>query len=122
MQIMIDKKDLSRVAIIINDGWQIETLQDALDLMATVKYEGEAYKAVLFQDQFPPEFFDLRTGFAGEILQKFTNYQFQIAIVGDFSQYESKSLKDFIYESNQGHQVYFAPDLITALAAMHKLP
>lgn len=32
-----------------------------------------------------------------EVLQKFINYQTKIAIIGDFSGYTSKSLKDFIY-------------------------
>jgi hypothetical protein len=30
-----------------------------------------------------------------------------LAIVGDFSKYASKSLKDFIYESNKGKQINF---------------
>ncbi len=44
------------------------------------------------------DFFDLSTRLAGEILQKFINYHVKIAIIGDFSIYTSKSLKDFIYE------------------------
>ncbi|WP_083996437.1 DUF4180 domain-containing protein [Desulfosporosinus acididurans] len=56
------------------------------------------------------DFFDLKTKLAGEILQKFVNYHVRIAIVGDFSGYKSKSLKDFIYESNNGKDVFF--DLI----------
>ena len=38
---------------------------------------------------------------AGEILQKFSNYRVRLAIVGDFTPYSSKSIKDFIYESNK---------------------
>lgn len=34
----------------------------------------------------------------------------KIAIVGDFSVYKSKSLKDFIYESNKGNNIFFLPD------------
>ncbi len=56
------------------------------------------------------EFFDLKTRLAGEILQKFINYQFKIAIVGDFSVYTSKSLVDFIYECNQGKDIFFFGD------------
>jgi len=33
----------------------------------------------------------------------------KIAFVGDFSVYESKSLRDFIYESNKGGDVFFLP-------------
>jgi hypothetical protein len=46
-------------------------------------------------------FFDLKTGIAGDILQKFSNYGMRMAITGDFCNVKSKSLHDFIYESNK---------------------
>ena len=52
-------------------------------------------------------FFRLSTGLAGEVLQKFINYRMKLAIVGDFSGYTSKPLKDFIYESNSGRDIFF---------------
>lgn len=122
MNILIDQNGESKVAIIINDEtYRMKNVQDALDLMSTVNYEAGAHKAVLFKDQMPPDFFNLKSGIAGEILQKYTNYQFQIAIVGDYSKYKSKSLQDFIRESNKGNQVFFVPDLVHALEALHKL-
>ena len=48
-----------------------------------------------------------RTGLAGEILQKFTNYQIKAAVYGDYSRYTSKPLRDFIFESNRGGQFFF---------------
>ncbi len=42
----------------------------------------------------------------GEILQKFVTYKAKLAIAGDFSVYTSKSLKDFIYESNNGNHIF----------------
>ena len=56
------------------------------------------------------DFFNLRTRLAGEVLQKFINYQIKVAIVGDFTIYSSKSLKDFIYESNKGSNIFFLPN------------
>lgn len=61
------------------------------------------------------EFFDLRTKVVGEVLQKFINYRKRIAIIGDFSKYTSKSLRDFIYESNKGKDVFFLPDEVQAI-------
>lgn len=40
-------------------------------------------------------------------MQKFINYGFKIAIYGDYSKYTSKPLKDFIYESNSGKNIFF---------------
>ncbi len=63
-----------------------------------------------------PEFFQLSTGLAGEILQKFTNYHAILAIVGDFSQEQSKPLRDFIYESNKGSHIFFVETEDEAIA------
>ena len=49
----------------------------------------------------------MKTRLAGEILQKFINYRMKLAIVGDFSMYSSKSLQEFIYESNKGKAIFF---------------
>jgi hypothetical protein len=56
-----------------------------------------------------PEFFDLRTGAAGELLQKLTNYNLRLAVVGDLSQRiaESHSLRGLVLESNRGQRVWF---------------
>ena len=51
--------------------------------------------------------FVLSSGLAGEILQKYINYGGKIAIYGGFSHYTSKPLKDFIFESNKGKDVFF---------------
>lgn len=75
--------------------------------MALILYEYGCNKAVIRKSNLPGEFFDLKTRFAGEMLQKFTNYHFKVAIVGDFEGITSKSLKDFIYESNKGRQILF---------------
>lgn len=40
-------------------------------------------------------------------MQKYINYGGRIAIYGDYSHYTSKPLKDFIYESNKGKDVFF---------------
>lgn len=57
----------------------------------------------------------LRIGIAGEILQKFINYKTKVAIIGDFSRYQSKPLRDFFYESKKGNDVFLLPTLDEAL-------
>jgi hypothetical protein len=53
------------------------------------------------------DFFNLSTGIAGEILQKFSTYDMRMAIIGDFDNIKSKSLNDFIYESNKIKRIIF---------------
>ena len=94
------------MAELIAEGVAIKEVQDALDIMANAAYAG-ATKLILHEENITPDFFDLKTKIAGEILQKFSNYHMPLAIVGDFSKYTSKSLRDFIYESNMGGAVNF---------------
>lgn len=45
----------------------------------------------------------------------------KIAIVGNFEVYNSKSLKDFIFESNKGSQVFFMPEEKVAIDRLHSV-
>lgn len=67
------------------------------------------------RDHIHDSFFDLKTGFAGEVLQKVSNYRKRLILLGDFSRVESRSLRDFIYECNRGGQVLFVTSLEQAL-------
>lgn len=109
MNITIINQNNIEIAVIHHEGILIEDVQSALDLIATVRYETGCDHMVLSKDAVSKEFFDLSTKLAGDVLQKFVNYQMKIAFVGDFSVYSSKSLKDFITESNKGNAIFFLP-------------
>jgi hypothetical protein len=109
----------STVAEVISDEKILKTAADGLDLMGNLYYQGFG-KVILHAENISAEFFDLRTGLAGEVLQKFATYRIRLAIVGDFSGYSSKSLRDFIYESNQGRQVNFVPKVSEAIAVLSR--
>lgn len=99
----------------INDiSFRISTPDDFLDLIENLGSQ-DCGMLILCEENFHPDFFDLKTRLAGEILQKCSNYHFRLAIVGDFSKYNSKSLRDFIYESNKGKLVAFTNNLDSAL-------
>lgn len=76
----------------------------------TIKYETNCNKIALNKEAIVEEFFILSKGLAGEVLQKFINYQTKFAIYGDFSKYTSKPIRDFIYESNNGKDIFFVKD------------
>jgi hypothetical protein len=75
---------------------------------------------ILKKENILNDFYDLSTGIAGEILQKFSNYRRRIAIIGDFENIKSKSLKDFIYESNRTNQIIFVKTIEEALKIFRK--
>ena len=107
--------DALKIVEIQSDEIIIQNEGDALDLMANMDYQYESRKIIVHKNNVNPDFFDLRTGIAGQILQKFSNYRVQLAIVGDFSEFQSKSLRDFIFESNKTRHVMFLPDVATAI-------
>ncbi len=105
---MIELRGIKDTGIVevISDDIIIHTAQDGLDLLGDAYYQGYD-KMILHMKNITPSFFDLKSGLAGEILQKFSNYRVRLIIVGDFRQFESKSLSDFIRESNNGKLVNF---------------
>ena len=113
IQAVIHGKSIAAVAEITNDQVVINTAQDALDLMFDPALSG-ARNMILWRNQIAPAFFDLKTGLAGEVIQKFVNYGVRLAIVGDFAE-ETGPLADFIRESNRGRHVYFVPDIAIAM-------
>jgi hypothetical protein len=103
-------------AELIHEGVAISEEQDAIDLMAEAGNMGAGILMVK-TTHLIPGFFDLKTGIAGDILQKFSTYHFRLAIIGDFSGYTGKNLKDFIYESNKTGRILFQESAEKALAA-----
>ena len=114
MKIIPHLQNDTKIAEVISDDMIITKAADGLDLLGNLYYQGFD-RIVLHEKNITKEFFDLKTGIAGEILQKFSNYRVRLAIVGDFSNYSSKSLKDFIFESNKGRHVNFVSSTEEAL-------
>ncbi len=107
MEIKIIEKNGQQIAVISSEELVITDTQSALDMAMSVQYETGSNRIVLSKKAITEDFFILSTCLAGEILQKFINYQVKFAVYGDYSKYTSKPLKDFIYESNCGNNVFF---------------
>ena len=106
-QIECVKEHDVNIAVVSGGEKVITDVQSALDLMMRVKYETGAARIAIDKNLICEDFFILSTGAAGEILQKFINYHVKAAVYGDYSRYTSKPLRDFIYESNSGHDFFF---------------
>ena len=114
MRIETHRIGQAKVAEIQAEGLVLTSVEDGLSLLGDLYYQGFD-KIILHEENIVPEFFDLKTKLAGEVLQKFVQYRMPLAVVGDFSKSTSKSLRDFIYECNQGQQVNFVQELSSAL-------
>lgn len=100
-----------RVFHVEADGPAVRTGGDALGLIYEECAQDAEWIAVPVT-RLDPAFFDLRTGVAGELVQKFVNYGRRLAVVGDIRAYldVSGALRDFVGESNRGRHVWFVAD------------
>ncbi|MFI6095178.1 DUF4180 domain-containing protein [Lentzea sp. NPDC051213] len=101
----------ARVLMCAPDGPPIADEQSAVDLMATL-WGQDVQWLVLPAARLTDDFFRLRTRVAGGIVQKFQQYGFKAVVVGDIAEHvaASTALRDFVYESNRGRQLWFVTD------------
>ena len=109
----------TKIAELIADNLLIRENEDGIDLLGNLYYQGFE-KVIIHEKNITPEFFDLKNKMAGEILQKFSTYGVRLAIIGDFSKYTSKSLRDFIFESNKYGQINFVGSREEAIESLSK--
>lgn len=115
MEIKVIKKNGVSIAAVEDKNILLKDATSALDMIGTVNYETGCERIAIAKEAVTEDFFRLSTGLAGEILQKFINYHAKLAIYGDFSVYTSKPLKDFIYESNNGKDIFFVSSIEEAI-------
>jgi len=115
MQIDLVEREAKKIAVVNSDGKIITDGQSALDFIMNIGYEHNIRRIAVNKEAIIEGFFDLSTGIAGEITQKFVNYRYRVAVYGDFSGYTSKALKDYIYECNNGSHVFFVADAASAI-------
>lgn len=74
--------------------------QDALDLVAACG-ENCIDSLLLHEGNLTPAFFNLKTGLAGEILQKFINYSIKVALVLDLQQVGEGRFKEMLIDNGR---------------------
>ncbi len=110
----MDLTDLDgvRLHVLEPTGFPVTTSVDTFDLIGNACYRDVHVLAVPVE-RLAPEFLDLSSGVAGEVLQKAVNYRLKIAVIGDVADRvaTSPALADFVRESNRGEHVWFLPDV-----------
>lgn len=119
---MITNKYGKYTVVEIEREVRLKNTYEVLDIMANALYQERTdfLAIMIYQESLNKDFFDLKTGLAGEMLQKFSNYNVRFSIIGDFTAYESKALADFIRECNRGGLIHFAKTKKEALSKFNK--
>ena len=107
-QILLHRFGEVAVAEFQGEDLLLRSEADARDLIIAAMGERAGWVA-LNEARIDPRFFHLKTGLAGEVLQKFVNYHMKLAIIGDISRYtdKSESLAALVRESNRRRDVRF---------------
>lgn len=115
MKIKLQNKELTireitagslKIAELTSDQILLDEKKSSIDFLVDLYYQGFD-KIIIDEKNINPEFFDLKSRLAGDILQAVSNFRFQLSIKGDFAKYSSKSLNSFISESNNLGQIKF---------------
>lgn len=95
------------------DGDPVRDERAATDLIGDAISHGAAWVSVPVE-RLEDDFFRLRSGVAGGIVQKFANYRIGLAVVGDIGRHLSTgaALTDFVRECNRGRQLWFVQDVV----------
>jgi hypothetical protein len=101
-----------RCLIAAADGPVVRDVDAARDLIA----EAMSHRAsvlVVPATRLDDAFFQLRSGLAGEVLQKAMNYRRKFAVIGDVSPHvaASNAFRDLVVESKCSDSFFFEPDL-----------
>jgi Domain of unknown function (DUF4180) len=101
---------IQNVPVLVCDrnGQKLTSEAIALDLIGEAMGLG-AEVILVPVERFEDEFFQLKSGLAGQIVQKCVTYQRRLVIMGDISRHvaNSRAFRDFVYEANKGYQVWF---------------
>ena len=94
----------SRIIVASDSGISIRSLADISDAL------GECIGSaglLLTENELAPEFFDLRSGLAGELFQKFTNYRVRVTIVLSNPEAYGERFSELAYEHASHSMIRF---------------
>ena len=94
----------SGILVASDSGISIRSFRDIPDAIAACF----GSKGIIFtQDDLAQEFFDLRSGLAGELFQKFINYKLRMAIVLPDPEAYGERISELAYEHRAHNMIRF---------------
>lgn len=105
--------DLPKIIVASDSAISIRSSSDIADALgASLGAKG----LILAETDLAPEFFDLRTGLAGELFQKFINYKVRVAIVLPDPEAYGERFGELAYEHRSHGMIRFVGSKDEAIA------
>jgi hypothetical protein len=100
-----------RILLCAPAGARLQQSGDANDFLAEA-WGQEVDMLAIPVERLGEGFFDLRSGLAGEVGQKFANYRMPLVVIGDLTQWiaKSRAFRDYVREANAGSGLWFVAD------------
>src|SRR5215216_7011264 len=93
-----------RILVASDSGISMRSISDISDALGScICAEG----LIVTENDLAPEFFDLRSGLAGELFQKFTNYNLRVAIVLPDPEAYGERFSELAYEHRSHSMIRF---------------
>lgn len=104
------------------NGAAVRDFSGGRDLIGEALSERASVIAVPVE-RLDASFFQLRSGLAGDVLQKAVNYHMKFAVIGDIAAHvaASDALRDFVVESERGNSIFFVADVAALEARLGQL-
>jgi len=103
MDYILTTKKTCQYVECIPDGDLIDSEAKALDLVGACG-ELQNSKLLIHASSFPDEFYDLKTGLAGGVMLKFSNYGIMAALVIPQEKIGEGRFYEMMLETNRGNQ------------------
>jgi PadR family transcriptional regulator AphA len=104
----------NKIVTCIPDGTKLSLEADALNAVAACG-EYETYKLLIPGECLSESFFDLKSGLAGVVLLKFSNYGIQAGILVKAEMIGVGKFYEFVLETNRGNEFRVFQDRDKAL-------
>ncbi|MBI9099889.1 MAG: DUF4180 domain-containing protein [Spirochaetaceae bacterium] len=93
----------------------IAHISDFLDFIGNARYNGTA-NVLIHSGHLTEDFFNLKSGVAGEYLQKLSNYVMRAAIILDETHLEQPRFREMVFEANRSGDIAYFKDKETAFS------
>ena len=117
MELELEYRQVGAKSVAILVTGSVENERHVTDLVGNASFGGAEY-VMVNAENLAPEFFDLSSGLAGTVLQKFSNYHLTLIVVGYDESMASESLRALIAESRRGGVVWFVDRTEEALVRL----
>ncbi len=106
MRLSVLEEKGRRIAEIIGSDKEIRSVETITELMEEAR-QLQVSHLLANRALIDESFFDLKSGFAGRLAARLSEYGQKLAVVGEFNFLESLALKAYIQEKKLKGQVYF---------------